>query len=509
LTTIQHGHYDPREMKRAASGLLPMIAIDRSNSQPLHRQIYNSLRAAIVDGRLRPGQRIPSTRVLAAETGVSRFPVLNAYAQLLAEGYLQSRIGAGTVVSYSLPEQQSVVLPTRNGTVAPRIGPRPVARRCSLLPPKEELPWMTHFGAFRVGQVAAEQFPWQVWSAIVSSNARNLDIASSRYGQVMGHEGLRSAIANYLRTARSLRCEADQILIVNGSQQALEITARVLFNPGDRVWVEDPTYRLARDVFIVNGCHPIPIPVDAEGMDIRAGIRKCRKARAAFVTPSHQFPLGVTMSAARRMQLADWAQNSGAWIIEDDYDSEYRYESLPIASLQGLDPYSRVIYVGTFSKVMFPALRLGYLVIPPDLIDKFFVMRRVMDLGAPTLPQQVLADFIEEGHFARHIRRMRVHYGKLRRVLFENLREHLGDLVEVVGDDAGMHLTVMLRGKRVDEEISRRAAAHKLSLWPLSRTYMELPQQGLILGFGGTTAREIPNAVAKLRGLLTEKARAA
>jgi GntR family transcriptional regulator/MocR family aminotransferase len=226
------------------------------------------------------------------------------------------------------------------------------------------------------------------------------------------------------------------------------------------------------------------------------------KARAAFVTPSHQFPLGVTMSASRRLQLIEWAQNSGAWIIEDDYDSEYRYESQPIASLQGLDANSRVIYIGTFSKVLFAALRLGYIVVPPDLVDHFHSMRRVMDLGAPTFHQQVLADFIDEGHFARHIRRMRVHYGELRTSLVQHLTDAFGDAIEISGDEAGMHLSVILPDSRDDLELSDRAIDYRLALWPLSRSYLQRPRQGFILGFGGLTLKEIPPAVQSLRQLL-------
>jgi len=489
-------------MKRVASGFLPVITVDRSASQPLHRQIYNSFRTAIVDGRLHPGQRIPSSRVLALEIGVSRFPVLNAYAQLLAEGYLATRVGAGTVVSASLPEQLTTAAPARTKTAVLHRGPRSVARRCSHLPAKEDYPWMIHSGPFRVGQIAFDEFPWSIWSSLIARRSRNLNTAAIHYGDLQGHESLRRSIANYLRISRSVRCEPEQVLIVNGSQQALEITARVLLNSGDHVWIENPSYRLARDVFALNECRLVPVPVDAEGLNVAAGVKKCRKARAAFVTPSHQFPLGVTLSASRRLQLIEWAHRSGAWIIEDDYDSEYRYESLPIASLQGLDTNSRVIYIGTFSKVVFPSLRLGYLVVPPDLIDRFVLMRRVIDLGMPTLYQQVLADFIEEGHFARHIRRMRVHYGGLRRVLFDNLIEILGDMVEIVGDEAGMHLTVLLRSGHRDEELARAAVSHKLSLWPLSRSYVGEPRQGWILGFGGTTAKEIPDAVRRLRNLL-------
>jgi GntR family transcriptional regulator/MocR family aminotransferase len=499
----------PTLMKRVASGFLPMIAVDRQISHPLHRQIYDGFRAAIVDGGLHPGQRIPSTRILAREIGVSRFPVLSAYAQLLAEGYLESRVGAGTVVSASLPEQMTTSGPANTRSPAAQRGSRRAARRCSHLPRKQDYPWIFHFGPFRVGQVALDQFPAHIWSGLVSRRCRALCTQSVHYGGLMGHESLRRAIANYLKVSRSVRCEPGQILIVNGSQQALEITARVLLDPGARVWIEDPSYRLARDVFALNESRLVPVPVDAEGLKVAAGIRKYRRARAAFVSPSHQFPLGVTLSASRRLQLIDWAQSSDAWIIEDDYDSEFRYESLPIASLQGLDTNSRVIYIGTFSKVLFPSLRLGYIVVPPDLIGRFVSMRRVMDLGPPTLYQEVLADFIEEGHFARHIRRMRVHYGTLRRVLFDHLTGILGDSIEVVGDEAGMHLTVLLRRRHRDEDLAHRAIAHKLSLWPLSRSYMGAPRQGLILGFGGTTVEQIPDAVHRVRHLLASKSIAA
>jgi GntR family transcriptional regulator/MocR family aminotransferase len=480
-----------------------MIAVDRKVTKALHRQIYDAYRAAIVGGSLRPGQRIPSTRVLASEIGVSRFPVLNAYAQLLAEGYLESRVGAGTVVSGSLPDQLTPSEPTGAIRAATHSGPRPAAQRCSILPRIEAFPWLHVWGAFRVGQVAFDQFPVHVWSNLVARRCRSLNAQSAHYGNPMGSDVLREAIANYLKIARSVRCEAKQVMIVNGSQQALEISARVLFQPGSRVWIEEPGYHLAREVFALNGCQLVWVPVDREGLDVAAGIKKCRKARAAFVSPSHQFPLGVTMSASRRLKLLDWAQSSGAWIIEDDYDSEYRYESLPIASLQGLDANSRVIYVGTFSKVLFPSLRLGYIVIPSDLIHHFLRIRRVMDLGPPTFYQEVLADFIEEGHFARHIRRMRVFYGELRRALVDSLSNELGGLVKVVGDDAGMHLAVTLQNGRRDVDIAERAARQNLSIWPLSPSYLgEEARQGFILGFGGAQIREIPNAVRKLRSVM-------
>jgi GntR family transcriptional regulator / MocR family aminotransferase len=482
------------------------IAVDRKAPKPLHRQIYSAYRTAIVDGSLRPGQRIPSTRVLASEIGVSRFPVLNAYAQLLAEGYFESRVGAGTVVSSSLLDQFTSNAPTGARLAATRSGSRPVARRSSILSRLEGPPWLLAWGAFGVGQVAFDQFPLHLWSNLVARRSRNMDTKSFHYGDQMGFKPLREAIASYLRTARSLHCEAEQVMIVSGSQQALEISARVLLDPGSPVWVEEPGYRLAQDAFALNGCRLVPVPVDKEGLNVSAGIKRCRKARAAFVTPSHQFPLGVTMSASRRFQLLEWAKNTGSWIIEDDYDSEYRYESLPIASLQGLDANARVIYVGTFSKVLFSSLRLGYVVIPSDLVDRFLVIRRAMDLGPPTFYQEVLADFIGEGHFARHIRKMRVLYRERRSALVASISKELGPMVEVLGDEAGMHLTVTLPNGRRDLEIAERAARQNLWLWPLSPSYLgEVSRPGFILGFGSTPVEEIPRAVRKLRNLLTSK----
>ncbi|MGB8888706.1 MAG: PLP-dependent aminotransferase family protein [Candidatus Korobacteraceae bacterium] len=491
-------------MKKVASGILPSIAIDRSASKALHRQIYDGYRSGILDGRLGPGQRVPSTRVLAAELGVSRFPVLNAYAQLLAEGYLESRVGAGTVVSKSLPEQFTGMKTTRTATEAKRSAPRTVARRVMSLPPRDRAPWLRGWGTFGVGQVAFDQFPVHTWSNLVARRCRNMDARSIHYGDPMGSKALRETVASYLRTARSVHCEAEQVMIVSGSQQALEISARVLLDPGTPVWVEDPGYELARDAFALTGCHLVPVPVDHEGLDVAAGIKRCRKARAAFVTPSHQFPLGVTMSASRRLRLLEWAQNVGSWIIEDDYDSEYRYESSPIASLQGLDANARVIYIGTFSKVLFPSLRLGYLVVPADLVDHFLIVRRAMDLGPPTFYQEVLADFMKEGHFARHIRRMRVLYRERRSALVANIKRELGSMVEVLGDEAGMHLAVTLPKRSRDIEIAGRAARQNLWVWPLSTSYLgEAARPGLILGFGSTAVEEIPRAVRKLAHLLS------
>src|SRR5215475_2735065 len=360
-------------MKKVPSGLVPLVAVDRRALAPLHRQIYDGYRSAIAAGSLRSGQRIPSTRALAEELGVSRIPVLNAYAQLLSEGYFESRIGAGTLVSHSLPDQiplKSIGNPRPNSI---RSGPRPVSRRCSEVPNAAQVvPWLgARVGAFSTGQPALNEFPFQIWSRLVVRHSRNNLASGLHYGDPMGVLELRDAIATYLRTSRGVHCEAEQIMIVSGSQQALDISARVLLDPESWIWMEEPGYRFARNVLSLHGCKIARVPVDYEGLDVAAGIAICRHARAALVTPSHQYPLGVTMNASRRLQLLEWAHREGAWIIEDDYDSEYRFDSMPVASLQGLDSNSRVIYVGTFSKVMFPSLRLGYIIIPPDLVERF------------------------------------------------------------------------------------------------------------------------------------------
>jgi len=245
--------------------------------------------------------------------------------------------------------------------------------------------WLQGRGAFSVSQLAFDHFPLQLWSGLMTRHCRNVRVNALHYVDPMGSEPLREAIATYLRTARAVRCEARQIMIVNGSQQALEIAARTLLDPGDRVWIEDPGYRMARYVFMMARGQLVPVPVDEEGLVVATGVKRARNARAAFVTPSHQFPLGVTMSASRRLQLLEWAHRSGSWIIEDDYDSEYRYASRPVASLQGLDADFRVIYIGTFSKVLFPAMRLGYMVIPPDLVESCSRAARHRSGGLPRL----------------------------------------------------------------------------------------------------------------------------
>jgi GntR family transcriptional regulator/MocR family aminotransferase len=469
----------------------------------LHKQIYDAFREHITHGNLRAGQQMPSTRALALELKLSRIPVLTAYSQLLAEGYCETRAGAGTFVSRSLPQQEPHRgrQPGHNRPAASKR--RSVARRAQWLAPYNPQSWLRGFGAFSLGQPAYNEFPFHLWAKLVARHCRHPHISTLHYGGPFGSEALRRAICTYLRTSRAVSCEPHQIMIVSGSQQALEVSTRVLLDAGDSAWVEEPGYWLAKEVLTALGCKLVPVPVDREGLDVAQGIRRCSKARAAYITPSHQFPLGVTMSAARRLQLLDWAERAGAWIVEDDYDSEYRYDSMPIASLQGLDRSDRVIYIGTFSKTLFPGLRLGYIVIPEDLLERFAAIRNAMDLGSPHLYQAVLADFIVEGHFARHIRRMRQLYNERRLALVDSLQKHFGCTAEIFGTEAGMHLAVTLPTKVRDTEVSERAAREKLFVAPLSTAYSERPgKRGFILGFGATPAAQAPEAVAHLKSLL-------
>jgi GntR family transcriptional regulator / MocR family aminotransferase len=480
-------------MKRAASGIVPLLALDRAAAKPLYRQLYEGFREAILAGRLGAGQRLPSTRGLADELQVSRLPVLTAFEQLLAEGYFESRAGAGTFVARSLADP----LPAsgrRAGNTPP--GTRAVAANPGLPLGRHE-PWLGGLGAFRVSQIDVDPFPFQVWAGLVARHGRNPRASQMLYGSPLGDLRFRETLAAYLRASRGVRCAPEQILVTSGSQQALAIAARVLLDPGDEVWVEEPGYQGARDALATAGARLVPVPVDEEGLDVAAGAARHPRARAAYVTPSHQYPLGMTLTASRRLQLLDWAQRSGAWILEDDYDSEYRYESQPISSLQGLDRDARVLYIGTFSKVLFPALRVGYLVVPTDLVDRFAAMRAALDDFPSTLYQAVLADFLAEGHFARHLRKMRSLYRERRGALVEALRSDLG--LQVLGEKAGMHLTALLASGTDDRRLSEQAARQGLWAMPLSACHLgEAARPGLVLGYGGIGVPEIREGVRRL-----------
>ncbi|MEY2167684.1 MocR-like pyridoxine biosynthesis transcription factor PdxR [Rhodanobacter sp. FW106-PBR-LB-2-19] len=380
--------------------------------------------------------------------------------------------------------------------------PRRVAARVAAMaaPPQS---WLESQGAFRVGVPALDHFPHGVWSRLLSRHARHVGADALVYGDTLGYAPLREAIAEYLATVRAAHAGAGQILITSGAQHGLQICAHALLDPGDRAWVEEPGYPGAHQALGTVGALPVLVPVDAEGLDVAAGIRRAPTARLAYVTPSHQFPLGATLSAARRIELLQWAARTGGWIVEDDYDSEYRYGSRPIAALQGLDADARVIYVGTFSKVLFPALRLGYLVAPKDLLPAFRASRDALDTCSPMLPQRALHDFIREGHFARHIRRMRVLYATRRAALQAAIQRHLPGTLQVVGAEAGMQLTALLPPEVDDVALSLRAAQAGVSVRPLSPCYRgDVKRNGLILGYGSVDERAIEEGVRRLRRCL-------
>jgi GntR family transcriptional regulator / MocR family aminotransferase len=490
-------------MRRVPATFIPPIALDQRTQAPLYRQLYDWFRRAITEGHLRSGQRLPSSRSLAFELKISRIPVTNAYDQLQAEGYVETFIGAGTCVARSIPDEtpSSPRRGTGNGSrMAGGKGTRRISDRGLELIELPTQPWLNIVGAFRVSLPALDHFPIGIWSRLVAQHSRNPATGIMAYGDAMGYLPLREAIAEYLGAFRGVRCDASQIMVTTGSQQGLQLSAQVLLDQGDRVWIEEPGYPSARQAFTAAGARLVPIPVDGEGMNITEALRRGNTARAVYITPSHQYPLGMTMSGSRRMLLLNWAVRSCTWIIEDDYDSEYQFGSRPIAALQGLDTDARVIYVGTFSKVMFPALRVGYLVVPKDLVPAFSAARDAADVFSATLYQAVLRDFIREGHFARHIRRMRMLYAERRRSLIDAIHLYMEGALEVIGAEAGMHLVALLTPGSDDVAVSKKAAGKGISATPLSSCYFKAPRKsGLILGYAGAASHQIHDGVRKLR----------
>jgi GntR family transcriptional regulator / MocR family aminotransferase len=489
--------------KRSTAVPFAAVLLDESSSVPLYRQIYDRLRAAILMGQLPPGTHLPSTREMATELGVSRNTLMNAFDQLLAEGYVEGHVGAGTFVSRTLPED---LLEARaKTTVASRLHPgsRGLSLRGKVLA-KARLTVSGRVGKTRPfisGIPALDEFPIALWSRLLAQRWRDSSRGLLNYGGAAGYLPLREAIAAYLGPSRGVQCKPDQIVIVSGTQQALDLAARILLDDGDSVLVEGYCYDAAQAAFRGAGACLVPVPVDEAGLDISASVVRSSAARMAYVTPSHQYPLGVTMSLPRRLALLDWANRTEAWILEDDYDSEYRYVGRPLAALQGLDRGGRVIYMGTFSKVLFPSLRLGYLVVPPDLVDTFVAARAVVGWCSPTIDQAVLADFITEGHFTRHIRRMRPIYAERQAELIDALRRNLEVLLDVKPADAGIHLTCALPDHFDDSAVAREAAMQDVVVHPLSAFSVDdqgFPRRGLVLGYGAYNARQIKEAAAKL-----------
>ncbi|HEY9230968.1 MAG TPA: PLP-dependent aminotransferase family protein [Blastocatellia bacterium] len=477
------------------------LTLDTSSSEPLYHQLYEALRAAILASQLKPGTRLQSTRELATELGVSRNTVMNAFEQLLAEGYLEGQVGSGTYVSRALPDEMLFIRAAKSRTAqvsrpGRALSERGAALACTFLTTSRDVSVVR---PFRPGTPALDAFPADLWSKLLTRRWRNPPRELLGYGDAAGYRPLREAIAAYLGAARAVRCEAEQVIIVAGAQQALDLTARLMLDAGDAAWIEDPGYLGTRAALLAAGARVIPVPVDDEGLDVQAGERLAPAARLVYVSPSHQYPLGVTMSLARRLALLEWARAAGAWVIEDDYDSEYRYAHRPLAALQGLDKDGRVIYLGTFSKVMFPSLRIGYVVVPVDLVDAFVAARGVLSRFTPSIDQAALADFIHEGHFTRHIRRMRTLYAERQNLLVEAARRELAGLIEVQPHDAGIHLVGWLRDGIDDQRAQEEAARQNVEAPALSAFSMKYRHRaGLMLGYAGYSEREIRVGVRRL-----------
>jgi GntR family transcriptional regulator/MocR family aminotransferase len=358
---------------------------------------------------------------------------------------------------------------------------------------------------FQVGVPALEAFPFEIWNRILHRYLKKPSRELLFYGDPGGYMPLRRALASYLTVARAVRCTPEQIIVVSGAQQALDIAARLLLDPGDQAWIEEPGYAGAYWAIVAAGARPVPINVDQDGLNVQQGIARSPRARMIYITPSHQFPLGTTMTLTRRLELLRWAHKSGAWVLEDDYDNEFHYASHPIASLQGLDQSGNVIYLGTFSKIMFASLRLGYMVVAPDLVDGFLRAKAVTDRHCHTIEQAALAEFIIEGHLGRHIRRMRTLYLHRSQVLINAVEKYLGGRVELLRPDAGMHTVAWLPLETDDRKISQLAAADGLQILPLTSFYQKTQQRsGLILGFAGYGDHEIREGIQKLARVLAK-----
>ncbi|HJV80101.1 PLP-dependent aminotransferase family protein [Noviherbaspirillum sp.] len=487
---------------------LASLQLDPTASAPMFRQLYEAVKQTILAGTIGPGMQLPPTRELASQLRVSRQTVLNAYAQLMAEGYLSGTVGRGTFVSASLPIAPKSRL---HGVAARPQMLRPLsARGQCFVGPQAVLNY--HSGvpkAFRIGMPGLDVFPFDVWARLEARRWRHTPHELG-YGDAAGFHPLREGLAAYLGAARGVHCAPEQIIITSGSQQALFLIASLLLSPGDASWVEEPGYRGINASLRAAQAHVCHIPIDDEGLSVSFGAAMHPDAKLTYVTPSHQLPLGVTMSLQRRLELLAWAAEKRMWVVEDDYDSEYRYTGPPIASLQSLDKAGCVIYVGTLSKVLFPGLRLGYIVAPPALAEAFAQGKAILDRHTAIGPQMVLADFIAEGHFSRHIKRTREVYAERRATLLDAIAAHMPDEFHIGPADAGLHLPVRFRRKRNDQMLTRTALPHGIELRALSQFYNADQEvaglgsrvSGLLLGFASIPEAEIKRGVSTLRGLL-------
>ncbi|WP_175910276.1 MULTISPECIES: PLP-dependent aminotransferase family protein [Burkholderia] len=475
------------------------IEIDRQHQLPIYLQICERFRTAIAAGHLRPGDRVPALRGLATQLNTARGTVEQAYTILVDEGYLQMRGAAGTFVSPSLPKSLPRATPAHDDESAAHVNnagvlQAPGTSRDNPLPRRAQPIAVAMSGEPRPlqpGVPALDAFPRKVWHRLVSLRARSGDRALLGYPNPAGYRPLREHIATYLGLSRGVTCVPEQVFITSGYRATLELVLRSLARPNDRVWFEDPGYLLARSFLSETGVQLVPVPVDAEGIDVGRGLQLDAHARFALVTPSHQSPLGHTLSLSRRVALLDWAEKTSGWIVEDDYDSEFRYLGRPLQALKSLDRRDHVIYCSTFSKAMYPGLRLAYAVVPERAVERVERVACSMNAGSPALLQAALADFIEQGHFARHLKRMRTLYGERRTLIVHALRQAFGERLIVELPPGGIQFAVRFTagpdGPVDDVAVAARAREAGLAVLPLSIWYTNSHTQqtprGLIIGF--------------------------
>lgn len=491
-------HY---HVKRAAN--LELALPPRALSMPAARWLYESLRSAILDGKLQAGSRLPATRDLARQYGVARGTVVAAFEQLKSEGYVEGTIGSGTHVNRTLPED---LLQIRAKRIQMR---RPVnasflpisdyGKRAAIFPNYEDRP----IRAFRSNLPALDLFPMELWTRTTMQCLRRASTKHLMGCGSLGHDSLRKAVAQYLTTSRGVNCVPGQIAIVAGVQEALDLIARLIVQPGDHVCMEDPGFPGARNVFTAFGARVLPVPVDEDGLAVTK--LPASGVKLLYSTPGHQFPLGVVMPLKRRLELLEWARRSGTLIVEDDYDSEFRYTGWPIPAMQGLDRHGTVLYAGSFSKVLFPSLRLGYLVIPDHLVDRFEAAISITSRHAPLLDQFVLAEFIHEGHFGRHIRRMREIYAERLSTVLTEGRSRLSGLLQISEIEAGLQTTAWICSGEDDVRVSAAAAARGVDVVPLSSYALrKMKRQGLQIGFAALHLREIKRGIESLAAAMED-----
>ncbi len=479
----------------------------------LHQQAYRALRGAILEGSLRRGARLPATRLLARELGVSRNTLLQAYDQLRDEGYVVAKTGSGTYVAGSLPDDAALPAEPaapRSAADRPALALSQAAVRMVGMAPRGGVSWAIPRKNlpydFRYGEPAYGDLPLETWCRLLGRHARRASVRKLAYGEPAGAPELREALAGYLRRARGVACRPEQILITHGSQQAIDLIGRVLLDPGDRIALEEPHYSGFRYALAAYGAEVVPVPVDGEGLRIDE-LETQGGLRGVCVTPSHQFPTGGVLSLERRLALLSWAERERAFVLEDDYDGEYRYEGRPVPSLQGLDRGGHVLYLGTASKVLFPSLRLGWLVLPEALVRPFTLAKAYADTGSSNLEQRVLAEFIEEGHLERHVRRARVLNGRRREALEAAVAEHLPEAAELEGTRAGLHGLLWIPDlPRSEESVFRRACEQRgVGLYPIHPYYARPPERaGFLLGYAALSPEAIGEGIERMAQALAD-----